>query len=126
MYKLTKNPKFKNLFKRHCNDCKLAIKNFNRKELEQLCKSKNTKPFFNFINKKIGRQKQKTEIKDLKTKEILKDNETAGLFANFFKSVYSNDNGKVPILQNVNTQINDDIIFTSDSIEQTLNKLPNK
>ena len=61
--------------------------------MEQLCKSKNTKPFFNVINKKIGRQKQKIEIKDLKTKEILKDHETAGLFANFFKSVYSNDNG---------------------------------
>ena len=84
------------------------------------------KLFFNFINKKIGRLKQKIEIKDLKTKEILKDHETAGLFANFFKPVYSNENGKVPILQNNNTQINDDIVFTSDSIEQTLNKLPNK
>ena len=74
----------------------------------------------------MGRQKQKIEIKNLKTKQILKDHETAGLLANFVKSVYSNDNGKVPILQNINTQINDDIIFTSDSIEQTLNKLLNK
>ena len=64
----------------------------------------------------MRRQKQKIEIKDLKTKEILKDHETVGLFAKFFKSVYSNDNGKVPILQNINTQINDDIIFTSDNI----------
>ena len=56
----------------------------------------------------------------------MKDHETAGLFAIFFKSVYSNDNGKILILQNFNTQINDDIIFISDSFEQTLNKLPNK
>ena len=65
LYKLTKNLQLKNLFKRHCNDCKSAIKNFNRQELEQLCKSTNTKPFFSFTIKKIGRQKQKIEIKDL-------------------------------------------------------------
>ena len=62
-------------------------------ELEQLCKSTNTKLIFNFI-KKNGRQKQKIESKDLKTKEILKDHKTTSLFAIFFKSVYLNDNGK--------------------------------
>ena len=66
--------------------------------MEQLCKPTNTKPFFHFVNKKIGRQKQKIEIKELKTKEILKNHETAaGLFANFFKFTYSNDNGNIPI-----------------------------
>ena len=54
---------------RYCNECKLVIKKFNMQELKQLCKSTNTKPFFHFINKKIGRQKQKIEIKDLKQKK---------------------------------------------------------
>ena len=46
------------------------------------------------------------------------------LFANFYKNNLFI--GKVPILLNRHTKINDDIIFDVVTIEQYLNKLPNK
>ena len=71
----------------------------------------------------MGRQKPKIETTDSKTTEKLKDHETAGLLGNFLFA-YSNDNRKLPTLQNINTQTIDDIIFTTEFIEQTINKLP--
>ena len=48
------------------------------------------------------------------------------LFANFFKSIYSLDDDKIPKLPNLHTKINDDIIFDIVTIEQYLNNLSNK
>ena len=48
------------------------------------------------------------------------------MFANFFISIRSLDDGKIPILPNFHTKMNDDIIFDVVTIEQYWNKLPNK
>ena len=48
------------------------------------------------------------------------------MFANFFKSIYSLDDCKIPILPNFHTKMNDDIIFDIVTIGQYLNVLLNK
>ena len=48
------------------------------------------------------------------------------MFANFFKSFCLLDDVKIPTLLNIHTKMNDDIIFDVATIEQYLNKLPNK
>ena len=67
-------------------------------------------------------------MKDLKSNSKLTNLEAAEVFATFFHSTYSIDNGKLPELQQAGAfnLIDDDIIFNVDKIKLLLNKLPNK
>ena len=70
----------------------------------------------------------KLKLKDLKSNSKLTNLEAAEVFATFFHSTYSIDNGKLPELQQAGAfnLIDDDIIFNIDKIKLLLNKLPNK
>ena len=67
-------------------------------------------------------------MKDLKSNRKLTNSEAAVIFATFFHSTYSFDNGKLPELQQAGAPnlIADDIIFDVDKIKLLHNKLPNK
>ena len=67
-------------------------------------------------------------MKDLKSNSKLTNLEAVDVFATFFHSTNSVDNGKLPELQQAGAfnLIDDDIIFNVDKIILLLNKLPNK
>ena len=115
------------MYKKAYKECKEAYKKSYISELDNICKQNNTKSFFNFINKKIGREKTPIMLKDLKSNSQLTNSEAAEIFA-FYHSTYSVDNGKLPELQQAGAfnLIDDDIIFDVDKIKLLLNKLPNK
>ena len=67
-------------------------------------------------------------MKNLKSNSKFTNSKAPEIFANFFHSTYSVDNGKLPQLQQDGAfnLIADDIIFDVDKIKLLLNKLPNK
>ena len=75
--------------------CKREINNNERFKTNYLCKSNNMKNFYNFINKKIGRVKTSTIIKSNDTHERVDNNVAVELFAKFFHSTFSIDDGKL-------------------------------
>ena len=78
------------------------------------------------INKKIGRVKTSTIIKSNDTHEGVDNNVAVELFAKFFHPTFSIDDGKLPTMPFFYFRMNDNIIFDSNTINQLINKLPNK
>ena len=107
--------------------CKREINNNERFKINNLCKSNNMKNFYDFINKKIGRVKTSTIIiKSNDTHERVNNNVAVELFAKFFHSTFSIDNGKLHTTPFFCFRMSDNIIFDSNTINQLINKLPNK
>ena len=81
----------RHVYKNICKEYKMAVKKFNIENVKKLCKNKNTKSFFNFINKKLGRENPKTIITNDTNNRKLDDDAAAAanLFAKFFYSTYS-------------------------------------
>ena len=75
--------------------CKREINNNERFKINNLCKFNNMKNFYDFINEKIGRVKTSTIIKSNDTHERVNNNVAVELFAKFFHSTFSNDDGKL-------------------------------
>ena len=105
---------------------KREINNNERFKINNLCKSNNMKNFNDFINKKIGRVKTSTIIKSNDTHERVDNNVAVELFAKFFHSTFSIDDGKLHTTPFFCFRMNDNIIFDYNTISQLIDKLPNK
>ena len=90
--------------------------------MNNLYKSNNMKNFYDFII----RVKTSTIIKSNDTHERVNNNVAVELFAKFFHSTYSIDDGKLHTMPFFCFRMNDNIIFDSNTINQLINKLPNK
>ena len=77
--------------------CRIEINNNKRFKINHLCKSNNLTNFYDFINKKIGRVKTSTIIKSNDTHERVNNKVAVELFAKFFYSTFSIDDGKLHI-----------------------------
>ena len=100
MWKLARKTKNVFFIGQHTNlsrKFKMELNNNERFKINNLCKSNNTKNFYDFINKKIGRVKTSTIIKSNDTHERVDNNVAVELFAKFFYSTFSIDNGKLHI-----------------------------
>ena len=105
--------------------CKVALKKFHVNKMKAICNSKNIKHFYEYVNRKLGRSKSSIVLKD-KNGTVLKDIISVEMFAKYFQSVFSVDDG---ILPNMNTNIKsclNDIIFDEHDINTRLQALPIK
>ena len=130
MWKLARKTKNAFFIGQHADlsrKCKREINNNERFKINNLCKSKNMKNFYDFINKKIGRVKTSTIIKSNYTHERV-DNIMLQLiylpdfFTPLFQLMMAN---YIPRLFFC-FRMNDNIIFDSNTINQLIDKLPNK
>ena len=83
LYKTTKNLYHKHFYTNLCTECKRAMKDNNIYKVNQICKSSDTKAFYNFINYKLGREKPSIIIRDVNTNENETDKDATELYANF-------------------------------------------
>ena len=129
MWKLARKTKNAFFIRQHADlsrKCKRETNNNVRFKINNLCKSNNMKNFYDFNNKKIGRVKTSTIIKSNDTHEKVDNNVAVELFAKFFHSTFSIDYGKLHTMFFFCFRMNDNIIFDSNTINQLINKLPNK
>ncbi len=123
--KLTNSPDMKVKFKEICNICKQELRAYHRKKIDFVCKQKNTKHFYNFINKRLGRITSPITLKS-PAGNILSCSESAETFANYFHSVYNTDNGSLPVFENKCDSKLYGIDFSMDIISSYMHKLSNK
>ena len=77
------------------------------------------------MNKTIGRKKPPILLKDEHNK-IIDNNLVVDNFCKFFYSTYTQDDSKMPHINKLFEDMEDDIIFSCDDIKSLLHKLPNK
>ena len=105
--------------------CCLALQNCNVNKVKFLCKNRNTKNFFKYMNKTMGSEKPPILLKDEYNK-IIDNNLAVDNFCKFFYSTYTHDDGKMLHINKLNEDMEDDIILNCDDIKSLLHKLPNK
>ena len=105
--------------------CEMEINNNERFKINNLCKFNNVTNFYEFMNKKIGREKISIILKvmALMKESIIKLplNYLPNFFTPLFQLMTAN---YIPRL--FCFRMNDDIIFNSNTIKQIINKLRNK
>ena len=123
--KAKNTPKNKLNYTNNKHVCKEALKKFHVNKMKAICNSKNIKQFYNYVNRKLGRSKSSIILKD-KNGTVLKNIISVEMFAKYFQSVFSVDDGTLP---NMNTKIKsclNDIIFDEHDINTRLQALPIK
>ena len=73
----------------------------------------------------MGREKPPIPLKDEYNK-IIDNNLAVDNFCKFFYSTYTQDDGKMPHINKLYEDMEDDIIFSCDDVKSLLHKLPNK
>ena len=91
-----------------------------------MCKNKILNHFLTLLIKKLCRENPKTVIIDDTNNEKLDDDDAANLFAKFFCSKYSKDDGNEPVIPTINNFLNNDFTFNCDTMKTILKQLPNK
>ena len=86
---------------------------------------RNTKNFFKYVNKTMGREKPPIILKDEYNK-IIVNNLAVDNFCKFIHSTYTQEDGKIPHINKLYEDMEDDIIFSCDDIKSLLHKFPNK
>ena len=120
----------KTKFKICMKHCKMVLHDYNIDKIKSICKSKNVKYFYDYVNndyvnKKIGRSKKPVQLKD-NNGIVLQNDISAEMFAAYFKSVYTNDNGILPNFINQTNVCLSNITFDVFDIDKRLASLPLK
>ena len=113
------------IYKQQRIACCLLLQNYNVNKVKFVCKNRNTKNFFKYVNKTMGREKPPILLKDEYNK-IIDNNLAVDNFCKFFCYTYTQDYGKMPHINKLYEDMEDDIIFSCDDIKSLLYKLPNK
>ena len=82
-------------FTRNRQTCKNALQEFHVNKIKDICNKKNIKHFYDYVNRNLGRVKSSIMLKDDR-RMVIKDTIRADMFAKFFQSVFSIDEGKLP------------------------------
>ena len=125
LFKRTNNEHLKIRYKQQRIACCLALQITILIKLNFYVKAEIQKNFFNYVNKTMGREKPPILIKD-KYNKIIDNNLAADNFSKFFYSTYSQDDNKMPHVNKLHEDMEDDIIFSCNAIKSLLHKLPNK
>ena len=85
-----------NKYKLVANECKQAILNFDSMCEERVLGANNLGAFYRFVNSKMGRMNGIAPLLDPMGNLLLSDQEKADLLNNYFCSVFTEDNGRLP------------------------------
>ena len=82
------------------NECKLAISNFDAKREERILEANNLGSFYKFVNQKLSSSSGIAPLKSTDGLIHTVDSEKANLLNEYFHSVFTVDNGTLPIFPN--------------------------
>ena len=106
--------------------CKQAINTNKMNKIKSLCKKRNIKNFYNFVNSSLGRHKPAVNIKSTTNDNILSDADAAQEFGKYFYSTYCLDNNTRPEFPIQTDKTIDHIAFDINQIKICLKNLPCK
>ena len=94
--KTNKTPELNSKYKSIANQRRLEIYKFETHKEERILQSNNLGAFYNFVNKKLSSKTGVAPPKDKNGNLLLSDIEKANLLNEYFRSVFTNDNGNLP------------------------------
>ena len=127
--KQTKTDDLKSKYALIVPQCKSAIFRFDLIREEKLLNANNLGAFYRFINGKLRNKSNIALLTDPSGQILLSDADKANLLNNYFKSVFTQDNGTLPhfpsrLPENSKTKI-DDIKISEAIVRRILSKLKN-
>ena len=92
LYKKSKlNNSFNTIYKRKCKEYDRAVRIWNNKIENNICKNPSSKKFYSFINKKLNSRSSIPPLRDEKDNLTFTDNEKADLLNTYFQQVFTKD-----------------------------------
>ena len=95
-------------------------------KLTSLCRNKNSKLFYTYVNKKLNRVDTSIKLKNTVNSSYLSDTETCKVFAEFFYSTFIKSDNVLPLFEEQCGLKIDDICFDINKLDKYLQKLPAK
>ena len=118
----------KNKFKELAIKCKKECFAVQQLDAIKLSNAKNPTVFYKCVNKKLGKKSNNNiKLKSKNTNNLLSNADSCEEFGNFFESVFTTDDKKLP-KELPNTNLNselDDIIFNEECILKVIKNLSN-
>ena len=128
VYKLMKNDKsLKSIYKQLSLDYERAVQNWSNSIEDDLCKSPSSKKFYNYVNNRIKTKPHIPPLLNTSTNTyVFSDQEKSSLLNTYFHSVFTNDNGKLPITPvRINVYM-DNFIITEFEVLETISVMKDK
>ena len=97
--KLNNTPELHGRYKTVANECRLAIIDFDRRREERTLDANNLGAFYRFVNRKLSSPSGVAPLRDAGGNLVVSDSDKADLLNQFFKSVFTIDDGKLPPFQ---------------------------
>ena len=124
--KTTKSPALYSKYAHLANECKLAITNFDTQKKIELLAANNLGAFNKFVNNKTRSHSSVPLLKNSSNILVTSDVDKANLLNQYFKSIFTHDNGITPPfpsrIENNNPGISD-ITITSAIVKRVFTKL---
>ena len=128
MYKILKQNKCSKLrYKQVCKDYEQAVKQWTDRVENNLCKEPTSKKFYGHINRKLRTKRSIPPLISTSSNQLcFSDAEKASLLNDQFYSVFTRDDGKLPLIDPVRNCFMPNITIDSSDILQALDKLTGK
>ena len=88
------NKSLRDKYKQSCKNYEDAMKKWQNKLEQQICKNPSSRKFYSYINKKLKSQNCIPNLIDKNNQTVENDTEKANLFNLYFQKVFTQDNGK--------------------------------
>ena len=109
-------------YNRCANKCKRLIHKYNIKKESSVTNSRNSKCFFNYVNKKLHSCSTPGPLINADgTKSI--DDSKSNILNEFFAFVFTNDNGNMPTLPKESVNTSGHVIFTPFAVSRAIKKI---
>ena len=110
-------------YSRCANKCKRLIHKYNIKNESSVINSRNSKCFFNYVNKKLHSCSTSEPLINADGTKCIDDSKKSNILNDFFASVYTNDNGSMLTLPKKTVNTSGHIIFTPFAVSRAIQKI---
>ena len=105
------------------NKCKRLIYKYNIKKESSVINSRNSKCFFNYVNKKLHSCYTSGPLINTDGTKCIDDTKKSNILNDFFVSVFTNDNGNMPTLLKETVNTSGHIMFTPFAVSRAIQKI---